>query len=55
MPLTLREWEQIKVAIEVMGGYRVNDHGMVYAENVLAVLQRWREDPPAAEAAKEKS
>jgi|ETNvirnome_6_100_1030635.scaffolds.fasta_scaffold02055_10 hypothetical protein len=47
MPISDREWEQIKVSIEAMHIVNLAGYGhMVSKDNVLAILSRWREEKP---------
>lgn len=44
MPLSETEYERMKVAIEVMDGYNLNDRMYVSRHNVLVILSKWVED-----------
>jgi len=46
MPINDREWEQIEVAIRSMHYVNVAEIGCaVSKDNVLVILNRWREEP----------
>ena len=45
MPITDREWEQIKVAIQAVSHIDVVGYGeMINRNNVFAILDKWREE-----------
>ena len=60
MPLTGKEFRQIRIALEVMHGYNINGQVYVPEKNVLALVSRWveeegeprREEPPGTPGAR---